>query len=128
LTEYLRQLDNLLSFLVVSVVVAVVVLVTNLSPDNKVFNSILKRALSLSRLLSNILVVGSLNPSALAGGGFFIILGAAILYFGLKTPEGKKVNIGFGRYLDRYGICYTAITLLIIGLVPLIFGVIGNMP
>jgi hypothetical protein len=72
--------------------------------------------------------VGSSNPSALAGGSFFIVLGAAILYFGLKTPEGKKVNIGLGTYLDRYGICYTAITLLIVGVVSLVFGVFGQMP
>ena len=66
-------------------------------------------------------------PLVLAIGGFITILGAAFLYFGMNTPEDKKVNVGFGTYYDRTGICYRAIMVLIIGAVTLYFGFFGQI-
>ncbi len=71
--------------------------------------------------------MGSLIPLVLAVGGFITILGAAFLYLGMKTPEDKKVNMGFGTYYDRTGICWRAIMVLIIGVIALVVGLFGQM-
>lgn len=64
---------------------------------------------------------------AIAIGGFILFIGAVILYVGMTTPEGKKVNMGLGTYYDRTGICFRAIMVILIGVVALIVGLLINV-
>jgi hypothetical protein len=59
---------------------------------------------------------------AIGVGGFLSFIGGMLLYVGMKTPEGEKVNWGFGTYYDRTGICFRAIVVLFIGAMCLTVG------
>jgi hypothetical protein len=53
-----------------------------------------------------------------------LFIGALVMYFGIKTPEGEKVDWGFGTYYDRTGICFRAILVLFIGAMAFTVGLL----
>jgi hypothetical protein len=61
-----------------------------------------------------------------AVGGFFMFIGAVVLCFGIKTPEGKKVDLGLGTCYDRTGFCFRAIVVLFIGAMAFTVGLLIN--
>jgi hypothetical protein len=66
--------------------------------------------------------VNLLYPPAIGVGLVALLLGAGLLYLGMKTPEDKKVYWGFGTYYDRFGICFRAIIILFIGAITFAVG------
>jgi hypothetical protein len=59
---------------------------------------------------------------AIGVGGIVFFIGAVLLYVGIKTPEGEKVDWGLGTYYDRTGICFRATIVLFIGVMALTVG------
>ena len=55
-------------------------------------------------------------------GLIVLIVGAAIIYYGVKMPENKKVDMGFGTYYDGFGVSARGALLAFVGIIGIVMG------
>jgi hypothetical protein len=70
--------------------------------------------------------MGCLIPALVVLGGFIIMVGAAVFYYGFKMPKDKKIAWGFGVYYSRIGVCFYACFIMTIGVITLVGGVVAQ--
>lgn len=55
-------------------------------------------------------------------GVIVLIVGAVIVYYGIKMPEDKKVDMGFGTYYDGFGISARGALVVFVGIICITMG------